>query len=148
MSIMSKTNPASYTLAIAALLLMVTEQSYTNSSEQQDTERPSLSLRVRPELNSGRRGLVRASLEIRGGSDNYEEFYCPALEWDWGDDTISEAKRDCAPYETDKSSIERWFRAQHTYHESGVFKVTLRLKKRDRVVGLASSNIQIRQVRR
>ena len=145
---MSKTNPASYTLAIAALLLMVTEQSYTNSSEQQDTERPSLSLRVRPELNSGRRGLVRASLEIRGGSDNYEEFYCPALEWDWGDDTISEAKRDCAPYETDKSSIERWFRAQHTYHESGVFKGTLRLKKRDRVVGLASSNIQIRQVRR
>tara|TARA_B100001123_G_scaffold431000_1_gene551805 strand:+ start:1511 stop:1948 length:438 start_codon:yes stop_codon:yes gene_type:complete len=145
---MSKTKPASCTLAIVALLLVVTEQSYTNTSEQQDTERPSLSLRVRPELNSGRKGLVRASLEIRGGSDNYEEFYCPALEWEWGDDTFSEAKRDCEPYEPGKSSIQRWFRAQHTYHESGVFKVILRLKKRDRVVGLASSNIQIRQVRR
>ena len=89
---MSKTKPASCTLAITALLFMATEQSQTNTSEQQSTERPSLSLRVRPELNSGRRGLVRASLEIRGGSDNYEEFYCPALEWDWGDDTISEAK--------------------------------------------------------
>lgn len=144
---MSKSKSASCTLVIAVLLFMATEQSHTSTSGQQSTERPSLSLRVRPELNSGK-GLVRASLEIRGGSDNYEEFYCPALEWDWGDDTFSEAKRDCAPYETDKSSIERWFRAQHTYHRSGVFKVTLRLKKRDRVVGLASSNIQIRQVRR
>ena len=70
MSIMSKTNPASYTLAIAAFLLMVTEQSYTNSSEQQDTERPSLSLRVRPEQKSGTSGLVRASLEILVGRDN------------------------------------------------------------------------------
>jgi hypothetical protein len=144
---MSKTKPASCTLAITVLLLMVTEQSHTNTSEQQSTERPSLSLRVRPEFNSGR-GLVRASLEIRGGSDNYEEFYCPALEWEWGDDTFSEAKRDCAPYETEKSSIERWFRAQHTYHRSGIFKVTLRLKKRDQTVGLASANVQIRQVRR
>ena len=147
MSVMLKTKPASCTLAITVLLLMVTEQSHTNTSEQQSTERPSLSLRVSQEFNS-RRGLVRASLEIRGGSDNYEEFYCPALEWDWGDDTFSEAKRDCEPYEADKSMIERWFRGQHTYHASGVFKVTLRLKKRGQVVGFATSNVQIQQVRR
>lgn len=147
MSIMSKTKSVSYTLVITALLFMANEQSHTSNSEQQSTERPSLSLRVRQEFNS-RRGLVRASLEIRGGSDNYEEFYCPALEWDWGDDTFSEAKRDCEPYETDKSTIQRWFGAQHTYYESGVFKVTLRLKKRDQVVGFATSNIQIQQVRR
>jgi hypothetical protein len=147
MSIMSKTKSVSCTLVIALLLFIVNEQSHTRTNEQQSTERPSLSLRVRSESNS-RRGLVRASLEIRGGSDNYEEFYCPALEWDWGDDTFSEAKRDCEPYEADKSMIKRWFRGQHTYHESGVFKVTLRLKKRGQVVGLATSNVQIQQVRR
>src|SRR4029453_5945183 len=36
--------------------------------------------------------------DLKGGADDYEEFYCPTIEWDWGDDTKSEMKTDCEPY--------------------------------------------------
>ena len=59
--------------------------------------------------------------ELRGGADDYEEFYCGSVEWDWGDDTKSESKTDCEPYEAGKSEIKRRFTIDHTYNIAGEY---------------------------
>ena len=105
-------------------------------------KKPSLSLKVSPSLVVAP-GKVRASLDVRGGSDDYEEFYCPTVEWDWGDETTSEAVQDCEPYAAGKSVIKRRFSAEHTYQESGTYKVTFRMKRKDKVFASASTNLQV-----
>jgi hypothetical protein len=87
---------------------------------------------------------VRGTVEVRGGPDDYEPFYCPTVEWDWGDETTSEATLDCEPYSPGTSTIRRRFTGDHTYQTSGTFKVTFRLKKKNKVVAATSSNIQVR----
>jgi hypothetical protein len=82
--------------------------------------------------------------EVRGGADDYQDFYCPSVEWDWGDGTISENTQDCEPYEAGKSTIRRRFSAEHTYRQSGQYKVFFRLKRKDKTIGATSTSVQVR----
>src|SRR5256885_1343495 len=38
-------------------------------------------------------------LDVGGGPNDYGDFYCPTVQWDWDDGTISETSEDCDPYE-------------------------------------------------
>ena len=105
-------------------------------------KKPSVSLKVTPPLAIAPAN-VRAAVEIRGGPDDYEDFYCPSIEWDWGDDTRSESAKDCDPYEAGHSTIARRFSTSHTYQQSGNYKVTFRMKRKDKVVALSSVNVQV-----
>ena len=82
--------------------------------------------------------------DLRGGADDYEEFYCPAVEWDWGDDTKSEAKTDCEPYEAGKSEIKRHFSTDHVYNIAGEYRVEFRLKQKGKVVARGSTDVKVR----
>ena len=62
-------------------------------------------------------------VDVKDGSDDYADFYCAGVEWDWGDGTISENSSDCDPYEAGKSTIRRRFTADHVYRQQGQFKV-------------------------
>ena len=57
-----------------------------------DDKRPSLSLKVTAPLGFSPL-RVRASVDVRGGADDYADFYCPAIEWDWGDGTSRRSPR-------------------------------------------------------
>jgi hypothetical protein len=83
-------------------------------------------------------------VDVRGGSDDYEEFYCPTIEWDWGDGTVSGNAEDCDPYQSGKSTIKRRYSIEHVFRQPGTFQVFFRLKQRDRVIAASSSNIQVR----
>ncbi|PYR25830.1 MAG: hypothetical protein DMF98_10905 [Acidobacteria bacterium] len=74
---------------------------------------------------------VVLTAELQGGANDYEEFYCPSVEWDWGDGTHSESTLDCEPYEAGKSEIKRRFTVEHIFR-AGAYKVMFRLKRRDR----------------
>ncbi len=87
---------------------------------------------------------VRAAVDVRGGADDYADFYCPTIEWDWGDGTASENAEDCQPYEAGKSEIRRQFSADHTFRQAGAFRVTFRLKQKSRVIASSSTNVQVR----
>ena len=82
--------------------------------------------------------------DLKGGTDDYEEFYCPTVEWDWGDDTKSEAKTDCDPYEAGKSEIKRHFTTDHVYNIAGDYRVEFRLKQKDKVVARGSTDVKVR----
>ena len=113
------------------------------AQKQGDDKRPSLALKVTPPLGFSPL-RVHASVDVRGGPDDTIDFYCPSIAWDWGDGTISETSEDCEPYEEGTSSIRRRFSADHTFQQGGGYRVTFRLKQKSRVVGSASSNVQVR----
>jgi hypothetical protein len=81
---------------------------------------------------------------LKGGPDDYEDYYCPAVEWDWGDGTRSEASSDCEPYEPGISQITRRFSKTHVYNFQGRYRVQVRLKRNSRLLTSATTNIQVR----
>lgn len=110
---------------------------------QDADKKPSLALRARPTI-AFVPARVTVTARLSGGADDYREFYCAALEWEWGDGTRSEAASDCEPYQAGKSEIRRRFVAQHTYRQPGTFRVRLRLKQGDDVVGQGGVTISVR----
>jgi hypothetical protein len=127
---------------VAALAVSVAAAAVT-AAQKGGEEKPSLSLKATPPV--GFTPLrVRLAVEVRGGSDDYAEFYCATVEWDWGDGTMSENSSDCDPYEAGKSSIRRSYTAEHVYRQAGNFRVFFRLKQKNRVVGATSANLQVR----
>jgi hypothetical protein len=130
-------------LLAATLVLSGPVRGSQRDGEAQADRKPSLSLRATPPV--GFTPLrVRMAAELRGGSDDFADFYCPTIEWDWGDGTRSENTEDCDPYEPGRSTIKRRISVEHVYREPGGFRVQLRLKQKTRVVATTSAIVQVR----
>ena len=131
---------------VVALIALSAVIGSTSAAQQRDgdgDQKPTLAMRATPPV--GFTPLrVSASVDVRGGADDYAEFYCAAVEWEWGDGTMSESSSDCDPYEAGQSTIERRFRAEHVYRQAGTYRVVFRLKQRDRTVAFTSARVQVR----
>jgi hypothetical protein len=128
---------------IAVTLLDGSLAPLAGAARQEENKKPSLSLKATPPISFSP-AKVRVAAEVRGGADDYADFYCPTIEWDWGDGTISENTEDCNPYEAGKSTIRRRFSAEHTYRMSGNFKVIFKLKRKTKVIAATSVSVQVR----
>jgi len=128
---------------LAVVLLPGTSALLIGATDQDESKKPSLSLKATPPIAFSP-ARVRVVAEIRGGADDYQDFYCPSVEWDWGDGTVSENTEDCEPYEAGKSSIRRRFSTEHTYRQAGNYKVFFRLKRKDKTVAATSASVQVR----
>ena len=113
-----------------------------NAKEPASDKRPKLALKAQPVIAMSPARIVLTA-ELLGGPNDYEEFYCPTTEWDWGDGTLSESTLDCAPYESGKSEIKRRFTVEHVFR-AGNYRVSFKLKRRDKVVALTTVQIQVR----
>jgi hypothetical protein len=76
------------------------------------------------------------------GGDDVEDFYCPCLEWDWGDGSRSMREGDCPPFD-DETQMARLFSVMHRYRETGDFKATLTLRRGGRTVASAAVSIRV-----
>lgn len=108
-----------------------------------DKTKPSLAMRATPA--SGFAPLkISVTVVVQGGADDYQDFYCPSVEWDWDDGTKSEEKIDCEPYEAGKSEIRRTYRAEHKFEFGGTdFRVQFRLKQKSKTVASTSTTIRV-----
>lgn len=106
-------------------------------------KRPKISVKANPAMAISPARVV-ASADINGGPDDFEEFYCAAVEWDWGDDTRSNNSADCDPYEAGKSQIKRRFTADHTYRTAGDYRIQFRLKRKDKPIAAATTSVKIK----
>jgi hypothetical protein len=121
------------TILLAAGVSAPAQTDDKDKTEKKEPKRPSLSLKAAP--GTGMVPIrVSATAEFKGGDDDYQEYYCPAVEWNWGDGTVSEAANDCEPYEAGVSQIRRRFTGSHTYKRAGSFRIVFRLKHRDKVL--------------
>ena len=105
--------------------------------------KPSLALRVTPPVGFSPL-RVRVVVDVRGGADDYADLYCPSVEWDWADGTVSESSEDCDPYAAGKSTIRRRYTAEHTFQQSGSYEIYFRLKQSGRVVAASRGTVQVR----
>jgi hypothetical protein len=107
-----------------------------------EAKRPSLSLKT--SQNTGMVPIrISATAELRGGDDDFQDYYCPTIEWNWGDGTISEATNDCDPYEPGKSQIRRRYTGSHNYKRSGSYRISFRLKRKDKVVTSSTTLVRL-----
>jgi hypothetical protein len=113
------------------------------TAASQEKKKPSISVRASPTAGFS---PLRVSLtaEIKGGADDFQEFYCPTVEWDWGDDTSAESTTDCDPYQQGKSEIRRRYSTTRIFQMAGNFKVAFRLKQKDKIVGYGMTTVQVR----
>lgn len=132
---------ACFTLAAAAAA--PAQQRNGKDDKTQENRRPKISVRAQPPVGTTPQRVVLTA-ELVGGADDFEEYYCPGVEWEWGDDTKSESTVDCEPYEPGKSVIKRRFTVEHVFRRPGSYKVFIHLKRRDKAVASGSTSIQVR----
>jgi hypothetical protein len=141
------------------------------SAEAAQNKKPSIKLKAQPPVGfSPMRVVVTA--ELTGGSNDFEDFYCATVEWDWDDGTKSEAKTDCDPYEPGKSEIKRRYVGEHTFRanvgdlnpnsplrtvpntaagadsqtpQNLQFRVRFTLKQKGKTVGSGQTTVEVRQ---
>jgi hypothetical protein len=135
------------TTATAALLAVSTAGLLPAAQQKDDRtkdeiKRPKMTLRAQPQVAIAPARIL-LSVELVGGPDDFEEYYCPSVEWEWGDDTSSESTTDCEPYEAGKSQMKRRYTIQHQFRRPGSYKVYFHLKQKDRILGSATTTIQI-----
>jgi hypothetical protein len=133
---------ASLALASTAIVAAQKNDQNKDNAKQTESKRPKISLKAQPPVGVAPFRVVFTG-ELQGGADDFEEYYCPTVEWEWGDLTTSESTLDCEPYEAGKSQIKRRFTTQHTYRNAGAFKVYLHLKRKDKSLASASTTIQV-----
>jgi hypothetical protein len=103
-------------------------------------KRPRLGLRASPRVAFSPVEIL-AIAELRGGQD-IEEYYCPGLEWDWGDGSRSAHESDCAPFQAG-TTLDRFFTARHSFRAPGAYSVRLTLRRADRTVAVATVPVTV-----
>ena len=76
-----------------------------------------------------------------GGS---EDYYCPRIEWQWEDGSISEEESDCPPFAEATADDHRqvWTR-RRAFQKSGRYRVGARLFKADRLVRILETEVVV-----
>ncbi|HZR26334.1 MAG TPA: hypothetical protein VFA59_22250 [Vicinamibacterales bacterium] len=131
-------------LSLSASLIAAVPQKADKDAKakDQDAGRPKLSLKAQPVISMAPSRVVLTA-ELTGGPNDFEEYYCPTIEWDWGDGTQSESTSDCPPYEPGKTEIKRRFTVEHVFR-AGAYHVTFRMKRSNKPVAIAAVSIQVR----
>jgi hypothetical protein len=131
--------------AVSALFVVLAVASGGTSNAQRggDDRKPSLSLKANPPVGFSPL-RVRLVVDLKNGANDYQDYYCPAVQWDWGDGTVSENSEDCDPYQAGKSEIRRRYSVEHVFRQAGTYQVFFRLKQRDRVIAAISANVEVR----
>jgi hypothetical protein len=112
-----------------------------NDKPPEDPKRPKLTLRSSAIIATSP-ARITLTAELIGGANDYQDYYCPSVEWTWGDGTRSESEFDCDPYQAGKSEIRRFFTVQHVFR-TGDYHVTFRLRRRDKELTAISADLRI-----
>lgn len=76
------------------------------------------------------------------GGDEHEDFYCPDVEWDFGDGSRSAQQSDCEPF-MDGMTLERHFMARHAYPRPGDYEVKVTLRRASRALAVATARVTV-----
>jgi hypothetical protein len=141
--VMRLTVVGTFQLVLTASALFVALGEPGMAAQADKKAKPDVSVRSTPVVGFSPARMV-VTAELRGGADDYQDFYCPTIEWVWGDDTKSESGADCEPYVPGKSEIKRRFTFDHVFNTAGDYRVEFRLKQKNKVVGRGTTDVRIR----
>jgi len=104
-------------------------------------QRPELRLRITPRVAMSP-VEVMITAELVGGGD-IEDYYCPGVEWDFGDGNRRVRESDCAPWQ-EGAELQRRFTTRHVYRTGGNHVVRLTLFRADRAIAVRAVNVMVR----
>ena len=127
----------------AVLVGLGSYQSPMTAAGSDKKAKPSVSVRASPTVGFSPARMVLTA-ELKGGADDYEEFYCASVEWDWGDDTKSESReRLRARTKPGRARSSGASSIDHMFNFAGDYRVQFRLKQKNKVVGSGSADVKI-----
>jgi hypothetical protein len=128
--------------AVAAVgLALLGAVSVSAAEKKVENKGTRVSLRAAPRVAAAPATVV-FNVELTGGEDG-EDLYCPVLEWEWGEGTTSEEEEECPPFEAGHTQVQRRFTTSHEYRDRANPKVTVTVRKGDRVLGTDSVSLVI-----
>jgi hypothetical protein len=130
-------------VALAALLMTPGVASSLGEEKDDKPDRPELDIRATPRTGFSPLSVL-FTLELKEGGD-HEDYYCPELEWEWGDGDRSIQESDCDPWVPGETKITRRYTNRHLFRFSGVYTVTVRLKRVDRTIARITHRLTVRQ---
>jgi hypothetical protein len=126
-----------------ALLCAVAMVSPSAATKGPNDKKPSIAVKASPSMGFAPFRAVLTA-DVKGGPDDYEQYYCATIEWDMGDGNRAEQELDCDPYEAGKSQIKRRYVREQIFDTPGEFQVAFRLKQKNKVVGAGMTTIRVR----
>ena len=128
-------------MAIVAAAVILAIAGGMGSSAQEKGKKPRLDVRALPRMALSPVN-VYLTAELMGG-DDVEAFYCPELEWEWGDGGKSVHEADCPAYEAG-AKIQRRFTTEHEFRRAGIYNVKVTLRRAGRTVAANSVKVTVR----
>ena len=81
------------TIAIGVMYLAVAASPFAAHAQtrnpKEDNQRPKLSLKAQPNVGIAPVRVVLTA-ELTGGANDFQEYYCPTVLWDWADGSLLE----------------------------------------------------------
>jgi hypothetical protein len=126
---------------VGSLLLAAALAAPATAGDARVARKPRLDLRASPRM-----ALLPVDVfviaELVGG-DETEEFYCPAIEWEWGDGNRSAQESDCPPFRPG-IGLARLHSARHAYRRAGEYSIRVTLRRVGRALAAATTQVDIR----
>jgi hypothetical protein len=126
---------------LVAGLFFVVAAAGSTGADGGKLRKPRLDLRATPRVAFSP-AYVLLTAELIGG-DEVEDYYCPGLEWNWGDGGRSVRESDCPPFAPGSELIRR-FSAEHGYRRAGDYEITVTLRRANRSFAVASARVNVR----
>jgi hypothetical protein len=125
--------PALVSMLVAALAVTV-------AAGERGVKRPRLDVRASPRMSLMAANVLVVA-ELVGG-DEIEDFYCPAIVWEWGDGARSAHEGDCPPFEPGMAMTRR-HTASHAYRQPGEYSLRVTLRRAGRSLAAATTFVTI-----
>jgi hypothetical protein len=135
-----------FAVAIAAGLVLIGQVGRAQNDDKDDKNKKkgaTLVLKATPTIAFSPAHVIVAA-ELKGWTSDTDEFYCPTLEWDWGDGTKSESTNDCPPFEAGKSTVDHRWSASHTFQSADSYRVELRLRRGTKTIVGGNVSVQVK----
>ena len=109
--------------------------------------KPKVDFKVSPPmamLGVGPRSSVTVTFRLSIKSGGNEDFYCPRLEWEWQDATMSTEESDCPPFDQAKQSDhDRTWSRSRQFWEPGQHTIKVRLYKGERLIRTVEGKVEV-----
>jgi hypothetical protein len=143
MNLSSAASRTVFSLSLAGVLAATAVLVAADKNDKHKDDKPSIQIKVNPAIGFAPFRAVLTA-DVKGGPDDYEQFYCATAEWDMGDGNKAEQGNDCDPYEAGKSQIKRRYVREQIFDTPGEYHVMFRLKQKNKVVGAGQTVIRVR----
>lgn len=146
MSIWSATSRGSLVAVLCSGLAVPPTAAASSKDDKPKDNKPTIAIKSAPAMGFAPFRVVLTA-DVKGGPDDYEQYYCATAEWDMGDGNRAEQADDCDPYEAGKSQIKRRYTREQVFDTPGEFRVVFKLKQKNKVVGTGVTTIRVRGMR-